>query len=593
MEFDILEYLSRWGPNRYNIAMQWDGYGKNHKSTGNEHNYVEPDKDGFITAGLLWTPGEVTYFANGKQILHRKDDRISTVASDIIFTIPSGEWDKGIDGRLFFNDSANASEVKEALISVKGGHVTVTQIRDLRGVIERDGAANSTKKLYARFYDHKKVRRKLPLFADRESTTEAARSIERLVNHRASGLDLPPELQRFIQNTLPSIQKSLVAWDIIDQSHLAAIEGLSEYLSKWEAHLLTKGSSADHVTQRVQRVRRLFTACGFSKWSDIKAVKVADQLSRWRKCPEEKMSAQTSNFYLQAARGFCKFMRDIEKCVTTSPLSELSFENVKADRRHDRRAFSLEEFKYLLGYLTTAKTIWNISAAERALVYQFAAETGLRLSSIRRIEVRSFGWDKQSPAVKVFAGALNKNPRERWVAFTFPLWGLVAKHIEGRRPFESAFKVPSRQHAAKLVAKDVGAARQRWIDEASDEAEQQKRMDSEFLLYRDHRNRHLDFHSFRHTRAVWPFLHHDAKAMQVRDLLGVSSLELVQRYAESFEVDHAVIHRGPDLTPTLPAPVKQGESLAPSLAQTGGLPCTSTDSGVLGEGLVPPERKAV
>jgi site-specific DNA-methyltransferase (adenine-specific) len=52
--------------------------------------------------------------------------------------------DKGIDGRLYFSDSANAidvSDVKEALISVKGGHVTVNQIRDLRGVIERDGAA--------------------------------------------------------------------------------------------------------------------------------------------------------------------------------------------------------------------------------------------------------------------------------------------------------------------------------------------------------------------------------------------------------------------------------------------------------------------
>jgi hypothetical protein len=49
--------------------------------------------------------------------------------------------DKGIDGRLYFNDSADVSVMKEVLISVKGGHVTVNQIRDLRGVIERDGAA--------------------------------------------------------------------------------------------------------------------------------------------------------------------------------------------------------------------------------------------------------------------------------------------------------------------------------------------------------------------------------------------------------------------------------------------------------------------
>lgn len=49
--------------------------------------------------------------------------------------------DKGIDGRLYFNDSADAAETKQVIFSVKGGHVTVPQIRDLRGVIERDKAA--------------------------------------------------------------------------------------------------------------------------------------------------------------------------------------------------------------------------------------------------------------------------------------------------------------------------------------------------------------------------------------------------------------------------------------------------------------------
>ncbi len=31
MEFDIMEHLTRWGPHRYNIAMHYDGYGKDHK----------------------------------------------------------------------------------------------------------------------------------------------------------------------------------------------------------------------------------------------------------------------------------------------------------------------------------------------------------------------------------------------------------------------------------------------------------------------------------------------------------------------------------------------------------------------------------
>lgn len=47
--------------------------------------------------------------------------------------------DKGIDGRLYITDSA--SQTRSIIISVKGGNVTVSQVRDLRGVIEREDAA--------------------------------------------------------------------------------------------------------------------------------------------------------------------------------------------------------------------------------------------------------------------------------------------------------------------------------------------------------------------------------------------------------------------------------------------------------------------
>jgi beta-glucanase (GH16 family) len=93
MEFDILEHLTGWGPNRYNIAMHWDGYQKEHKATGSTMNYVQPDDDGWITAGLLWTPGSAVYYANGKEILRFTNDRVSNVESDILLSEPSGGWD--------------------------------------------------------------------------------------------------------------------------------------------------------------------------------------------------------------------------------------------------------------------------------------------------------------------------------------------------------------------------------------------------------------------------------------------------------------------------------------------------------------------
>ncbi len=48
--------------------------------------------------------------------------------------------DKGIDGRLFFHDENEGGKTKQIILSVKSGDVGVSDIRDLRGVIERENA---------------------------------------------------------------------------------------------------------------------------------------------------------------------------------------------------------------------------------------------------------------------------------------------------------------------------------------------------------------------------------------------------------------------------------------------------------------------
>ena len=93
MEHDILEFLSGWGPYRYNLAFHWDGYGKAHKSGGTPFNYVLPDKDGFITTGVYWVPGLAVYYAQGKEIMRWESPRVCSVPSYIMFNMVSGGWD--------------------------------------------------------------------------------------------------------------------------------------------------------------------------------------------------------------------------------------------------------------------------------------------------------------------------------------------------------------------------------------------------------------------------------------------------------------------------------------------------------------------
>lgn len=49
--------------------------------------------------------------------------------------------DKGIDGRLLFHDEGPSGKTKEIIFSVKAGKLHAPYVRDLRGVVDREGAA--------------------------------------------------------------------------------------------------------------------------------------------------------------------------------------------------------------------------------------------------------------------------------------------------------------------------------------------------------------------------------------------------------------------------------------------------------------------
>lgn len=49
--------------------------------------------------------------------------------------------DRGIDGRLYFHDEAKGGKTKQIIFSAKAGHAGVSNIRDLRGVLDREKAS--------------------------------------------------------------------------------------------------------------------------------------------------------------------------------------------------------------------------------------------------------------------------------------------------------------------------------------------------------------------------------------------------------------------------------------------------------------------
>jgi site-specific DNA-methyltransferase (adenine-specific) len=101
------------------------------------------DKFGDAVRGTYEVHGEPTDLAGARKLA--EDDKfqfeawaLSTVGARHAGQVRRGA-DRGIDGRLYFHDDSSG-ESKQIILSVKGGHVEHSHVRDLRGVLDREKA---------------------------------------------------------------------------------------------------------------------------------------------------------------------------------------------------------------------------------------------------------------------------------------------------------------------------------------------------------------------------------------------------------------------------------------------------------------------
>ncbi len=189
-------------------------------------------------------------------------------------------------------------------------------------------------------------------FTDRKATEQLANDLERTAEHIRSGYK-------------PKEHESLTV-PILD------------HLSQFKADLLAKGTSEKQARQVHNRAKCVIEGCQFYLWSDILATKVQAFLAHLRRDTEDRrsLSAQTSNWYLQAIKAFCSWLVK-EGRAPSNPLEHLARLNVKADRRHDCRALTAEECNSLLSATQQGPTRLGMAAIDRVMLYRTALESGV------------------------------------------------------------------------------------------------------------------------------------------------------------------------------------------------------------------------
>jgi len=264
--------------------------------------------------------------------------------------------------------------------------------------------------------------------------------------------------------------------DLIDRYKEHRKRPLSEHLDDFEQALLAKGATPKHAAQVTARARRLLNGCGFRHWPQISAEKVQSFLAEQRKATEDRKgwSAQTANFYLQAGKQFLRWLvRDGR--APDNRLAHLQRYNVKTDRRHDRRALSVDELQKLLEAAQNGPTLEDVTGPDRALAYRLCVETGLRVGELRSLTPASFDLDGDPPTLTVRA-AYSKRRRDDLLPMRREMAERMAAFIAGRPVDTPLFVLPDKP--VELLKADLAKAK---------------------IEYRDDAGKVVDWHALRHT----------------------------------------------------------------------------------------------
>ncbi|MCX5675795.1 MAG: site-specific integrase [Planctomycetota bacterium] len=336
---------------------------------------------------------------------------------------------------------------------------------------------------YFRFRDHRGIVRRLAGFADKPRTRDLAGHVEHLVSFRARGLPPGDEEAAWLETLSPRLRARLAGIDLLDGRAEEAARPLAEHLADFRASLLARGCTARHADLVAGRAGRIIEGCGFKGALDVDAGAVERHLAVLR---ADKVGAggkvkrgighQTSNFHVAAVQQFCRWLVD-EGRAASSPVSRLDTLNVRVDRRHDRRALTVDELRLLLAAARGGPERHGMAGPERALLYRLAVETGLRAAELASLTRASFDLGGRPPTVTVRA-AYSKHRREDVLPLRPDTAAALGAHLAGKMPAAPAFTMPARWHVIAAFKADLAAAGVPYVDGAG---------------------RFADFHALRHT----------------------------------------------------------------------------------------------
>jgi len=292
---------------------------------------------------------------------------------------------------------------------------------------------------------------------------------------------------------------------VIDLDHerfqKEAARTIEDHLTDFTPRLETRYTG---VKAKINVVGQLNYIRGFCNHAGIKVLgdMNADAMNRYIvHLADSDKSSRTIGAMIGACKHFTSWLKKHGK-LRQDPFEMIDRPDPESDRRLNRRMLLPHEWNWLMKATMKAGDRYEMTAAERCLVYRVAIQTGLRVSELRSLKRGSFNLDDKTPYVKADSGT-TKNRQSAYQYIDTDLANDLRGLLSTKLPIATVFDLPTKE-AAKMLQADLNDARSMWLSEANkDPIERAKREESYFLKPKNEAGDLLDFHSLRHTCGAW------------------------------------------------------------------------------------------
>ena len=365
----------------------------------------------------------------------------------------------------------------------------------------------------ARYHDADGVTKTCSLFDDRETSEAKLADILQRERELKAGIRRRDQFEQYRQT--PLLCRKCNGTGCQDSKGQPS-QCVENHVDAYLEFLTSKNNTEKHVRLTRTRLRDALLACRFDLIEDLNAGRVSVWLRDQRM---DGMSPATSNHYVTSVKSFGNWLFK-DRRHPDNPFGHLTKVNARVDVRVVRRALNQEELAALVASTENGASFRDLSGDDKAMLYLMAAFTGLRASELASLTTQSLNFRCDPPTLTVEA-ACSKHRREDVLPLHAGLAVRLRQWLQERSrraldddaiPFNSVttdfdvgepgvaeplFPGTWPDRAAKMLRRDLEAARMQWISEAETNAERQERERSDFLKFETADGR-ADFHALRH-----------------------------------------------------------------------------------------------